>query len=65
MLEYPLASGWRIFRSAMLALILFIAVFELRYPVQRMGGNQKGNLAAAMATGGKIFGICNICSASP
>lgn len=45
---------------AMVALILFLAVFEAvtRYSV--WNEIKRGNLSVAMATGGKIFGICNI-----
>lgn len=45
---------------ALVALILFLAVFEAvtRYSV--WNEIKRGNMAVAMATSGKIFGICNI-----
>lgn len=45
---------------AMVALILFLAVFEVvtRYSV--WNEIKRGNMSVAMATSGKIFGICNI-----
>jgi len=43
-----------------LAIILFLAIFELvtRYKVWEE--LKRGNVAVAMATGGKIFGIANV-----
>jgi putative membrane protein len=45
---------------ALVALLLFLAVFEAvtRYSV--WNEIKRGNMAVAMATSGKIFGICNI-----
>lgn len=43
-----------------LCLILFLAVFELVTKYRNMEELKKGNLAVAMATGGKILGIANI-----
>lgn len=45
---------------ALVALVVFLAVFELvtRYSVWKE--IKRGNLSVAMATGGKVFGICNI-----
>ena len=45
---------------ALVALILFLAIFEAvtRYSV--WNEIKRGNMAVAMATSGKIFGICNI-----
>lgn len=45
---------------ALVALIVYLAVFEAvtRYSVWKE--ISKGNLSVAMATSGKIFGICNI-----
>ncbi len=44
----------------MLALIVFLALFELVTKYKDWDEIKKGNLSVAMATGGKIFGICNI-----
>lgn len=43
-----------------LSTIVFLAVFELATKYQNWDEIKKGNLAVAMATGGKIFGIANI-----
>lgn len=41
-------------------MIVFLAVFELLTKYRNWDEIKKGNLAVAMATGGKIFGIANI-----
>ncbi|MCP3741283.1 DUF350 domain-containing protein [Rossellomorea sp. BNER] len=43
-----------------LFLILFLSVFELVTKYRNWEEIKNGNLAVAMATGGKIFGIANI-----
>ena len=43
-----------------LCLVLFLAVFELVTKYRNWEEIKKGNVAVAMATGGKIFGIANI-----
>lgn len=45
---------------ALVSLVVFLAIFEAvtRYSVWQE--IKKGNLSVAMATSGKIFGICNI-----
>ncbi|RBP04353.1 DUF350 domain-containing protein [Rossellomorea aquimaris] len=43
-----------------LCLVLFLAIFELVTKYKNWEEINKGNLAVAMATGGKIFGIANI-----
>jgi putative membrane protein len=43
-----------------LAMILFLTIFELVTRYRVMEELQRGNLAVAMATGGKIFGVANI-----
>jgi putative membrane protein len=43
-----------------LAMIVFLSVFELVTKYQVWEELKRGNLAVAMATGGKIFGIANI-----
>ena len=45
---------------AVLALIVFLFFFEFVTRYKCWHEIKKGNLAVAMATGGKIFGICNI-----
>ncbi|MDQ0110981.1 DUF350 domain-containing protein [Paenibacillus harenae] len=43
-----------------LSLIVFLSVFELVTKYRCWDEIKKGNVAVAMATSGKIFGICNI-----
>jgi putative membrane protein len=43
-----------------LCVVLFLAIFELVTKYRNWEEIQKGNIAVAMATGGKIFGIANI-----
>lgn len=43
-----------------LSMIVFLAIFELVTKYKNMEEIKNGNLAVAMATGGKIFGIANI-----
>lgn len=43
-----------------LCIIVFLAVFELVTKYRNWDEIQKGNIAVAMATGGKIFGLANI-----
>lgn len=43
-----------------LCTVVFLAIFELVTSYKNWEEIQKGNLAVAMATGGKLFGIMNI-----
>jgi putative membrane protein len=43
-----------------LCVIVFLAIFELVTKYKNWEEIQKGNIAVALATGGKIFGIANI-----
>ncbi|MCY8910757.1 DUF350 domain-containing protein [Bacillus atrophaeus] len=45
---------------AVLCLVLFLSIFELVTTYKNWEEIQKGNLAVAMATGGKIWGIANV-----
>lgn len=45
---------------AVLALLVFLYIFELVTRYKCWQEIKKGNMAVAMATGGKIFGICNL-----
>src|SRR5690606_38693632 len=60
LLVYPLASALAYFSVGILALIVFLAAFERVTKYNGWEEIRKGNVSAAMATGGKIFGICNI-----
>lgn len=48
------------FSVSVVALIIFLVIFGLITRYKDWEEIKKGNVAAAMATGGKIFGICNI-----
>lgn len=48
------------FSVAVVALVLFMFVFNLITKYNDWDEIKKGNLAVAMATSGKIFGICNL-----
>lgn len=43
-----------------LCIIVFLAIFELVTKYRNWDEIKKGNMAVAMATGGKIFGVANI-----
>ena len=43
-----------------LCLVVFLAIFEVVTKYKNWEEIKKGNMAVAMATGGKIFGISNI-----
>ncbi|MNC18444.1 hypothetical protein D3C75_663450 [compost metagenome] len=45
---------------AILGLVIFLSFFEMVTKYNCWEEIRKGNVAVAMATGGKIFGICNI-----
>lgn len=55
---YVLTAAY--FAVASLAIIVFMAVFEAVTKYKNWQEIKKGNVAVALATGGKIFGIANI-----
>ncbi|MFC3750066.1 MULTISPECIES: DUF350 domain-containing protein [Bacillales] len=60
LLRHPLGSLLGYFTVAILGLVVFLSFFEMVTKYNCWEEIRKGNVAAAMATGGKIFGICNI-----
>lgn len=60
LLSNPYVETLAFFSVAILALIVFLAIFEFVTRYNDWAEIKKGNLSVAMATGGKIFGICNI-----
>ena len=48
------------FSVAILAMIVFLTIFEIVTRYSNWQEIKKGNVAVAMATGGKIFGIGNV-----
>ncbi|UVI28709.1 DUF350 domain-containing protein [Paenibacillus spongiae] len=60
LLSNPYAAALAYVSVAVLALVLFLFLFEFVTRYECWEEIKKGNVAVAMATGGKIFGICNI-----
>lgn len=60
LLAHPVGVLVGYFSVAILALIVYLSCFELVTKYNCWEEIRKGNVAAAMATGGKIFGICNL-----
>ena len=60
LLDNPYIAALAHLSVAVLALIVFLYCFELVTRYNCWEEIKKGNLAVAMATGGKIFGICNL-----
>jgi putative membrane protein len=60
LLGNPYAASLAYVSVAVLALIVFLFCFEFVTRYKCWHEIRKGNLSVAMATGGKIFGICNL-----
>ncbi|MFC6652422.1 DUF350 domain-containing protein [Paenibacillus rhizoplanae] len=60
LLEHPLGALLGYFTVAILGLVVFLSFFEMVTKYNCWEEIRKGNVSVAMATGGKIFGICNI-----
>ncbi|WP_096202748.1 DUF350 domain-containing protein [Bacillus sp. FJAT-45350] len=58
--EYEFVQTAAYYSVSVLAIIIFLAVFELLTKYNNWDEIKKGNLSVAMATGGKIFGVANI-----
>ncbi|MGP4075760.1 DUF350 domain-containing protein [Halobacillus sp. K22] len=58
--EYTLIETAARYSVVILCLVVFMAVFEIVTSYNNWKEIKNGNLAVAMATGGKIFGIANI-----
>lgn len=56
----PFLETLGFFSVAVVALVVFLAIFEMVTRYKDWDEIKKGNLSVAMAIGGKIFGICNI-----
>ncbi|REK55282.1 MAG: hypothetical protein C6W55_09810 [Thermobacillus sp.] len=59
-LDNPYFASIAFFSVAILALIVFLFCFEFAVRYKTWDEIKNGNLAVALATGGKIFGICNL-----
>jgi putative membrane protein len=60
MMSHSISAVLAYFSVGILALIVFLSCFEWVTRYDGWEEIRKGNVSAAMATGGKIFGICNI-----
>jgi putative membrane protein len=60
LLDNPYVSTLAFFSVAVIALVVFLTLFELVTKYDDWAEIKAGNLSVAMATGGKIFGICNL-----
>lgn len=60
MLNNPYVQTLAFFSVAVVALVVFLAIFKTITRYNDWEEIKNGNVSAAMATGGKIFGICNI-----
>ncbi|ARK31665.1 DUF350 domain-containing protein [Halalkalibacter krulwichiae] len=59
-LEYEWIRTAAYYSVSLLALILFLTIFELVTSYRNWHEIKQGNIAVALATGGKIFGVANI-----
>lgn len=57
---HPLVESAGYFSVVVLCLVVAMAIFEMVTKYNNWEQIKKGNLAVAMATGGKIFGVTNI-----
>jgi len=60
LLTNPYIETLAFFSVTVLALIIFLSLFEFVTKYSNWQEIKKGNIAVSLATGGKIFGICNI-----
>jgi putative membrane protein len=60
LLNNPYLGTLAFFSVAVLALVVFLTIFELVTKYDDWAEIKAGNVSVAMATGGKIFGICNL-----
>jgi len=58
--DNPYLATIAVFSVTVLALIVFLTIFEVVTKYNDWQEIKNGNLSVAMATGGKIFGICNV-----
>lgn len=60
LLEQPFGLMIGYFSVAVLELIVFLSCFEFLARYRCWQEIKRGNMAASLATGGKIFGLCNV-----
>lgn len=56
----PYVETLAFFSVAVLALVVYLTLFEMVTKYKDWQEIKRGNVAVALATGGKIFGICNL-----
>ncbi|ALC84793.1 MULTISPECIES: DUF350 domain-containing protein [Bacillaceae] len=56
----PLVESAGYFSVVILCLVVSMVIFEIVTKYKNWAEIRNGNIAVAMATGGKIFGVCNI-----
>ncbi|XID93245.1 DUF350 domain-containing protein [Paenibacillaceae bacterium WGS1546] len=59
-MSHPFPAVLAYFSVGIFSLIVFLSAFEWVTKYEGWKEIRKGNVSVAMATGGKIFGICNI-----
>lgn len=60
LMSNPYVEAFAFFSVAVLALTVFLTLWNMVTHYNDWVEIKKGNLAVALATGGKLFGICNI-----
>ncbi|WP_026690597.1 DUF350 domain-containing protein [Alteribacter aurantiacus] len=60
MFEHDFLYTAGVYSVAVMAIIVFLAVFELVTRYKTWDEISNGNVAVAMSTGGKIFGVANV-----
>lgn len=60
MMANPYLETLAFFSIAIVAMVVFLSIFEFVTKYNDWAEIKKGNVSVAMAIGGKIFGICNI-----
>lgn len=58
--SHPLVESAGYFSVVILCLLVSMVIFEIVTKYKNWEEIRKGNVAVALATGGKIFGVCNI-----
>ena len=58
--EHPLVETAGYFSVVILCLVVSMVLFEMVTKYKNWKEIKNGNIAVALATGGKIFGVCNI-----
>lgn len=58
--QYPIVETAGYFSVVVLCLVVAMTLFEVVTKYQNWHEIRKGNIAVALATGGKIMGVCNI-----